>query len=85
MNGTVAIFLEYEVVWRQAFTVLGELRKQITHVEICIHLHLFWHEVKPSLASKAYSGRYHDVRRELGSLDQEAYNFITISFVNLFF
>jgi hypothetical protein len=28
--------------------------------------------VKPSLASKAHSCRYHDVRRELGSLDQQA-------------
>ena len=74
-----AILLEYEVVWQQAFTVLDELRKQIIHVEICIHLHLFWHEVKPSLASKAHSCRHHDVRRELGSLDQEA-SWINITF-----
>ena len=59
--GRWAILLKYEVVWQQAFTVLDELRKQISHVEICIHLHLFWHEVKPSLASKAQSCRYHDV------------------------
>src|SRR6476469_2804149 len=70
--GRCAILLEYEVVWQQDFTVLDELRKQIIHVEICIHLHLFWHEVKPSLASKAYSCRHHDVWRELSSLDQEA-------------
>src|ERR1051325_7432452 len=67
-----AVLLEYEVVWQQAFTVLDELRKQIIHVEICIHLHLLWHEVKPSLAFKAHSYRHHDVWRELGSLDQEA-------------
>ena len=63
--GRCAILLKYEVVWQQVFTVLDELRKQIIHVEICIHLHLFWHEVKPSLASKAHSCRHHDVRRGL--------------------
>jgi hypothetical protein len=31
-------------------------------VEICIHLHLLWHEVKSFLASKAHSCRHHDVR-----------------------
>src|ERR1700759_2315011 len=54
------ILLEYEVVRQQAFTVLDELRKQIIHVEICIHLHFLWHEVKPSLSSKAHSCRHHD-------------------------
>src|ERR1044072_30614 len=61
--GRCAILLEYEVVWQQAFTVLDELRKQIIYVEICIHLHLLWHEVRPSRASKASSCRHHDVRR----------------------
>ena len=70
--GRCATLMEYEVVWQQAFTVLYQLRKQIIHVEICIHLDLLWHEVKLSLASKAHSCRHHDVRRELGSLDQEA-------------
>ena len=47
-----AILMEYEVVWQQAFTVLDELRKQIIQVEICIHLHFHWHQVKPSLSPK---------------------------------
>ena len=64
---------------RSSFTVLDELRKQIIHAEICIHLHLFWHEMKPSLASKAHSCRHHDVRPELGSLHQEA-SWINITF-----
>src|SRR6267154_6724930 len=77
--GRCAILLEYEVVWQQIFIALDELRKQIIHVKICIHLHLLWHEVKPSLAFKAHSCRHHDVRRELGSLDQEA-SWINITF-----
>ena len=77
--GRCAILLEYEVVWQQAFTVLDKLRKQIIHVEICIHLHLLWYEVKPSLSSKAHSCRHHDVPRELGSLDQET-SWINITF-----
>src|SRR5688572_27157242 len=50
--GRCAILMEYEVVWQQAFTVLDQLRKQIIHVEICIHLHLLWHKVKPPLPPK---------------------------------
>ena len=38
--GRCTILLEYEVVWQQTFTVLGELRKKIIHAEIFIHLHL---------------------------------------------
>src|ERR1700743_251985 len=57
--GRCAILLEYEVVWQQALTVLDKLRKQIIHVEICIHLHLLWYEVKPSLSYKAHSCRHH--------------------------
>ena len=67
MNELVHYLAEIQVVWQQSFTVLEELRKQIIHVEICINLYLFWHEVKPTLASKAYSCRHHDVRRKLGS------------------
>src|SRR5688572_9729669 len=80
--GLCAILMEYEVVSQQAFTVLDQLRKQIIHVKICIHLHLLWHKVKPSLASKAHSCRHHDVRRELGSLDLEA-SWINITFLPL--
>src|ERR1700759_625654 len=40
-----AILLEYEVVWQQAFTVLDKLRKQIIHVEICVHLHVLWYNI----------------------------------------
>ena len=43
--GRCAILMEYEVVWQQAFTVLDQLKKQIIHLEICIHLHILWHEV----------------------------------------
>src|SRR5207249_2508666 len=78
-----AILLKCEIVWQQTFTVLDELRKQIIHVEICIHLHLLWNEVKPSLASKAHSCRHLDVRRELDSLDQEA-SWINITFSDCF-
>src|SRR5688572_9808146 len=43
--GRCAILMEFEIVWQQAFTsVLDQLRKQIIHVEICIHPHLLWHE-----------------------------------------
>ena len=38
--GRCTILLEYEVVWQQTFTGLDELRKQIIHAEIFIHLHL---------------------------------------------
>jgi len=70
MNELVHYLAEIQVAWQQSFTVLEELRKQIIHVEICINLYLFWHEVKSTLASKAYSCRNHNVWRKLGSLDQ---------------
>ena len=70
MNEVVHHLADIQVVWQQSFTVLEELRKQIIHVEICINLYLFWYEVKPTLASKAYSCRHHNVWRKLGSLDQ---------------
>ena len=70
MNELVHYLAEIQVVWQQSFTVFEELRKQIIHVKICINLYLFWHEVKPTLASKAYSCRHHNVWRKLGSLDQ---------------
>src|SRR6188508_181669 len=70
MNELVHSLAEIQIVWQQSFTVLEELRKQIIHVEICSNLYLFWHEVKPTLASKPYSCRHHNVWRKLGLLDQ---------------
>ena len=66
-----SILLENEMVSQHNMTVLEKLRQKILHVVLSIDFCLLVNKMQASLALVADTCRYHDVGRELGSLDQQ--------------